>query len=130
MMVYSMRLVLFKEPNWVCVFLPHLRNETDPVSETLCFLVSRIQNDGKNKRTSNSECYIPSSEPFRTNRETSINDRKIVHITTKTKTTATTITTTTTTTTTTSTTNNNNNQLFMCRVNIHKANYRKSTVQI
>jgi hypothetical protein len=26
---------------------PHLWTETDPVSETLCFLVSRIPNDGQ-----------------------------------------------------------------------------------
>jgi hypothetical protein len=32
---------LSKEPNWVGIFPPHLRTETDPISET-CFLVSRI----------------------------------------------------------------------------------------
>jgi hypothetical protein len=35
---------LTKRPNRV--FPPHLRTETDPVSETLCFLVSRVPNDG------------------------------------------------------------------------------------
>jgi hypothetical protein len=41
--------------------LRHLRTETDPVSETLCFLVSRIQEVGQSKKSSNSECYTPSS---------------------------------------------------------------------
>jgi hypothetical protein len=31
-------LALSKGPNWVGVF-PHLRTETDPVSETLCFSI-------------------------------------------------------------------------------------------
>jgi hypothetical protein len=31
----------------------HLRTETDPVSETSCFLVSRIPDDGKVEKTSN-----------------------------------------------------------------------------
>jgi hypothetical protein len=45
---------------------PHLRTETNPVSETLCFLVSRIPDDVKSpKKPSNSEWYTPSSEPFR-----------------------------------------------------------------
>jgi hypothetical protein len=30
---------------------PRLRIETDPVFETLCFLVSRIMNDGEIKKT-------------------------------------------------------------------------------
>jgi hypothetical protein len=47
--------------------LPHLRTETDPVSETSCFLVSEILDDGKVQKPSNSECYTPSSEPYRTN---------------------------------------------------------------
>jgi hypothetical protein len=34
----------------VRVFLPHLRVETDPVSETLCFIVSRIQDDGQSPK--------------------------------------------------------------------------------
>jgi hypothetical protein len=29
---------------------PHLRTETHPVSETLCFLVSRIPDDGKSPK--------------------------------------------------------------------------------
>jgi hypothetical protein len=34
------------------VFPPtHLRMETDPVSETLCFLVPRIPDDGKSPKT-------------------------------------------------------------------------------
>jgi hypothetical protein len=41
--------------------------ETGSVSETSCFLVSRIPDDGKvqKKKTSKPVCYIPSSEPFR-----------------------------------------------------------------
>jgi hypothetical protein len=35
----------------------HLRIETDPVSETSCFLVSRIPDDGKVKKNSNSVLY-------------------------------------------------------------------------
>jgi hypothetical protein len=48
-------------------YLPtHLRMETDPVSETSCSLVFRIADDGKSpKKSSNSECYKPSSEHFR-----------------------------------------------------------------
>jgi hypothetical protein len=30
---------------------PHLRTETDPVSETLCFLVFRIPDDGQSSET-------------------------------------------------------------------------------
>jgi hypothetical protein len=30
--------------------LPHLRTETDPVSETSCFLFSRIHNNGKSPK--------------------------------------------------------------------------------
>jgi hypothetical protein len=59
------RLDLSKGPNWIDVFPPHLRTETDPVFETLCFLVSRIPDDGQSSKPSNSECYTPSSEPFR-----------------------------------------------------------------
>jgi hypothetical protein len=51
---------------WVGVFSPlHLRTETDPVSETSCFLFSRIPDDGNVHKLSNSVCYTPSSEPFR-----------------------------------------------------------------
>jgi hypothetical protein len=32
-------------------FPPHLRTETDPISETLCFLVSRILDDGQSPKT-------------------------------------------------------------------------------
>jgi hypothetical protein len=35
--------------NLVGIFPPHLTTETDPVSETSCFLVSRIPDDGKGK---------------------------------------------------------------------------------
>jgi hypothetical protein len=44
---------------------PHLRTERDPVSEMLRFLFSRIPDDGKVQKSSNSVCYTPSSEPFR-----------------------------------------------------------------
>jgi hypothetical protein len=39
--------------------------ETDPVSETLCFLVSRILGDGQSRKPSKSEYYTPLLEPFR-----------------------------------------------------------------
>jgi hypothetical protein len=39
--------------------------ETDPVSEMLCSLVFRLQGDGQVQKPRNSECYTPSSEPFR-----------------------------------------------------------------
>jgi hypothetical protein len=42
---------------------PHLRTETDPVSETLCSVECRIMN--KVQEPSNHECYTPSSEHFR-----------------------------------------------------------------
>jgi hypothetical protein len=38
---------LSKRPNRVGVFPPHLRMETDPASETLCFLFYRIPDDGR-----------------------------------------------------------------------------------
>jgi hypothetical protein len=55
-----------KGSSWVGVFPPptHLRTEADPVSGTLCFLISRIADDGKSQNNSNSVCYAPSSEPF------------------------------------------------------------------
>jgi hypothetical protein len=34
-----------------CLSPPHLRKGTDPISETLCFLVSRILDDGQNPKT-------------------------------------------------------------------------------
>jgi hypothetical protein len=44
-------LALSKGPNRVGVSpLPHLRTETDPVSETLCFLVSRILDNGQSPK--------------------------------------------------------------------------------
>jgi hypothetical protein len=53
------------ERDIVGVLPPHLRTKTDPVPETSCFLVSRIPDDGKVQKPSNSECDTPSSEPFR-----------------------------------------------------------------
>jgi hypothetical protein len=50
--VQWLRLALSKGPNWVWVFsLLHTRTETDPVSETSCFLFSRIPDDGKSPKT-------------------------------------------------------------------------------
>jgi hypothetical protein len=45
--VQWLRLTLSKGSNWVGVFTPHLRQETDSVSETSCFLFSRIPGDEK-----------------------------------------------------------------------------------
>jgi hypothetical protein len=44
------------------VFLTHLRTETDPVSETSCFLFSRMPDDGKVQKPSNS-VFLHSSFP-------------------------------------------------------------------
>jgi hypothetical protein len=43
---------LSKEPNRVSISLPllHLRTERDPVSETSCFLLFRIPDDGQSNR--------------------------------------------------------------------------------
>jgi hypothetical protein len=40
-----------KGRNRVGVFPPRLRTETDPVSETLCFLVFRISDDERSPKT-------------------------------------------------------------------------------
>jgi hypothetical protein len=54
--VQWLKLAFSKGPNRVGVS-PHVRTETDPVSETLCFLVYRIPDDGQSpKKSSNSEC--------------------------------------------------------------------------
>jgi hypothetical protein len=51
-MIQWLRLALSKGPNRVGVFQhPHLRTVTNPVSETLCFLVSRTPDDGHNPKT-------------------------------------------------------------------------------
>jgi hypothetical protein len=42
-----MNLSLSKGPNRIGVSLPHMRTETDPVAEPLCFIVSRIPDDGR-----------------------------------------------------------------------------------
>jgi hypothetical protein len=39
--------------------------EFEYVSETSCFLFPTIPDDGKSPKNSNSECYTPSSEPYR-----------------------------------------------------------------
>jgi hypothetical protein len=46
----GLRLCISKRPNRVGVFLRHLQMETDPVSETLCFLVSRTLDDGQSAK--------------------------------------------------------------------------------
>jgi hypothetical protein len=49
----------------ICL-LPHLKTETDPVSETLSSLVYRIPDDGQSpKNPVTLKCYTQSSEPFR-----------------------------------------------------------------
>jgi hypothetical protein len=45
-----LRLALSKGPNWVGVFLSHLKTETDPVSETSCPLLPKIPEDGKSPK--------------------------------------------------------------------------------
>jgi hypothetical protein len=47
--------------------LPHLRTETDPVSETPCFLSSNSLESGRWTKSENPLilCYTPSSEPYR-----------------------------------------------------------------
>jgi hypothetical protein len=45
--VHCLRLALSKGQNRVGVSTSHLRTETDTVSETLCFLVTRIPDDGQ-----------------------------------------------------------------------------------
>jgi hypothetical protein len=51
--VTNPRLALPKGPDKVGVFSPpHLRKETDPLSETLCSVVSRIPDDGKSPNKS------------------------------------------------------------------------------
>jgi hypothetical protein len=48
-----------RKHDWVGVFSPfHLRTETDPVSETTCFLVSRIPDDGKVPKKPVNLCVI------------------------------------------------------------------------
>jgi hypothetical protein len=55
-----------KGPNRVGVSLPHLRMETDPVSEMLYSVVFyEYWTMDEVQKPSNSECYTPSSEPFR-----------------------------------------------------------------
>jgi hypothetical protein len=61
-----LRLALSKGLNWVGVFhSPLTWGRKHPVSERVCFLVCRIPDDGQVQKPSDSECYTPSSEPFR-----------------------------------------------------------------
>jgi hypothetical protein len=62
--IHRLRLTLSKRPKKVDVF-PHLKKETDPVYETVCFLVIKIRTMDKAQKPSDSECYTSSSEPFR-----------------------------------------------------------------
>jgi hypothetical protein len=48
LVIQWLRLALSKEPDWVGVFLSHLKTETDP-------LLSRIPDDGESPKPSNSE---------------------------------------------------------------------------
>jgi hypothetical protein len=48
--------IISKRPNWVGVFPPHLRTETDPVPETSCFLFSWIPDDRKRLKTHYRHC--------------------------------------------------------------------------
>jgi hypothetical protein len=45
-------------PNRVGVSPPHLKAETDPVSETLCLRDFRIPDNGQSPKTSNSEFFV------------------------------------------------------------------------
>jgi hypothetical protein len=60
-------LALSKGPNRVGVSLPfHLRTEADPASETSCYLVILdFQTVDEVQKPISSQCYTPSSEPFR-----------------------------------------------------------------
>jgi hypothetical protein len=63
--VQWLRLALSKGPNTVGVPLP-LRTEADPVSETSCYLVILdFWTMDEVQKPITSQCYIPSSEPFR-----------------------------------------------------------------
>jgi hypothetical protein len=50
-MKYALRLALSKGPNTVDVSLPSPETETNPVSETLCFPVFRIEDDVQSPET-------------------------------------------------------------------------------
>jgi hypothetical protein len=49
--VQWLRLALSMGPNWVGILPPHLRTETDPASETSCFLFLRRPDDGETPKT-------------------------------------------------------------------------------
>jgi hypothetical protein len=51
MIVQWSRLALSKGPNRVDVSLRQPRTETDPISETLCFLALRLPDDGYSPKT-------------------------------------------------------------------------------
>jgi hypothetical protein len=64
--IQLLRLALSKGPNWVGVFFLLITwGRKYPVSETSCFLFSRILNHKKCSKLSNPVCYTPLSEPFR-----------------------------------------------------------------
>jgi hypothetical protein len=64
--VQLLRIALSKGPNTVRVS-PSAEEGNRSSSKTLCFLVFRILDNGQSSKSSNSECYMPSSEPFRIN---------------------------------------------------------------
>jgi hypothetical protein len=49
--VVNLSLALSNVPNGVGISFPHLRTATDPVSETSCFLVYVILDDGQSPET-------------------------------------------------------------------------------
>jgi hypothetical protein len=67
-----MWLALSRGPNWIGVFSPHLRTETDPASETSCIIFSKILDDGKIQKPSNSVCYTHRRYRFESNKKISI----------------------------------------------------------
>jgi hypothetical protein len=51
--VQWLRLAFSKGPNKLRVFPPHMRTETEPVSETSCSLVFRIRDGGQGQKKNN-----------------------------------------------------------------------------
>jgi hypothetical protein len=44
---------------------PHLKGETEPVSEVMCLIDFRVPDDGQTPETGGSACYKPSRELYR-----------------------------------------------------------------
>jgi hypothetical protein len=75
-----LRLALSDGPNWVGLFCPiHLRTETDPVSETSYFLFSRIMDDGKVQKPSNSADHAYLTYLMLQRQLSHLNGRKLDH---------------------------------------------------